>query len=107
MGNRLDLHDELIDMLGTKGEKLSRVYFQPDISVNMTYPCIRYSLEGINHRRADDTIYSRTNRYEVTVIDPDPDSIIHEKIMEHFPMCVFNRAYVSDNLNHKSLTLYY
>lgn len=107
MGDRIDLHNEFIAILGSKDEEDRRVYFQPPDSVKMKYPCIRYSFDGVNNRRADDRLYSTFNRYEVTVIDPDPDSVIYKEIMERFPMCTFDRGYVSDNLNHKSLTLYY
>lgn len=102
MANRLDLHASLVNILGS-----NNVYFQPPESLKMKYPCIRYSKSGINNKRADDRIYTSTNRYEVTVIDSDPDSIIHEKILDEFPMCSFDRSYTSDNLNHKTLTLYY
>lgn len=102
MANRLDLHASLVHILGS-----NNVYFQPPESLKMKYPCIIYSKSGINNKRADDRIYTSTNRYEVTVIDSDPDSDIHEKILAEFQMCSFDRSYTADNLNHKTLTLYY
>lgn len=100
MASRLKLHEEFKTILGSKN-----VYFQPP--THMNYPCIKYSLSGIDHKRADNTIYKNTNRYEVTVIDYDPDSTIHSKILEHFKMCSFDRSYPANNLNHFVLTLYY
>ena len=107
MASRLQLHEELINILGTRDEKESRVYFQPPEEHKMKYPCIRYSLSGIKSDRADDINYNSTNRYEIIVMDYDPDSEIHNKILAQFPMCSFDRAYVVNGLHHKVLTLYY
>lgn len=100
MGSRLNLHEELCAILGTKN-----VYFQPPSRMN--YPCIRYSLGRVDHMRANDKIYKNTNRYEIIVIDQNPDSDICSKILAHFQMCSFERFYTADNLNHWVLTLYY
>ena len=107
MASRLQLHAEFVKILGTQSEQVSRVYFQPPENLRMGYPCIRYSLAGIKSDHADDINYNSTNRYEIVVIDSDPDSDIHAKIMAHFPMCSFDRSYVSDGLYHNVLTLYY
>jgi len=45
-------------------------------------------------------------RYQVTVIDADPDSIIPEKI-EALPMCTFDRQFTADNLYHDVFSLYF
>lgn len=102
MASRLDLHEELCTILGSRN-----VYFQPPEKQLMRYPCIRYSLAGIDQKFADDKTYNRTNRYEITVLETQSDSVIHEAIMDHFEMCSFDRSYVADNLYHKVLILYY
>lgn len=102
MGSRLELHEELCIILGTR-----YVYFQPPASVKMTYPCIRYSKGAPDIKRASNAIYKNTNRYEITVIDADPDSEIADKILAHFQMCSIDRRYTADNLHHTTLTLYY
>ena len=102
MASRLELHEELCNLLGTRN-----VYYQPPSSVSMQYPCIKYSRSGINHKRANDRIYGNANQYEVIVIDFNPDSDIHDRILEHFPMCRFDRPYVADKLYHNVLTLFY
>lgn len=102
MASRHELHEEFCTILESRN-----VYYNPPESLKMNYPCIEYSLSGIDHKRANDRIYKNTNRYEVVVIDYDPDSMIHEKILMHFPMCRFDRGYVADNLYHKVITLYY
>jgi hypothetical protein len=102
MASRLKLHEELCEILGTRN-----VYFQPPESIKMQYPAIRYSRSAPDVKRANNQIYSNTNKYEVTVIDEDPDSDIPDKICAHFRMCGFDRWYPADNLNHFTLTLYY
>lgn len=102
MGSSLKLHEELCVILGT-----TNVYFQPPESIKMKYPCIRYSKGAPDLKRANDKIYRNTDRYEVIVIDYDPDSEIPNKLLEHFQMCSISRTYAMDNLNHTALTLYY
>lgn len=102
MGDRLKLHEELCAILGTRF-----VYFQAPSSESMKYPCIRYSKAPPKLNRANNQIYKNTNRYELIVIDYDPDSEIPDRILKHFQMCSIDRFYVADNLNHTALTLYY
>lgn len=102
MASRLNLHEELCEILGTRN-----VYFSPPASVLMKYPAIRYSRSGVSAQRANDRIYNNTNCYEVIVIYKDPDSDIPDRVQAHFPMCSLDRFYVADNLNHAILTLYY
>lgn len=102
MAKRLDLHQELCDILGS-----TNVYFQPPANVSMKYPCIKYSLSGIDVDHADDSNYKSIRQYTVTVIDRNPDSEIPDMILNHFRMCSFDRGYPADNLNHFALTLYY
>lgn len=102
MAKRLDLHQELCDILGS-----TNVYFQPPASVSMKYPCIKYSVSGIDVEYADDSNYKSIRQYTVTVIDRNPDSEIPDAILNHFRMCSFDRGYPADNLNHFVLTLYY
>lgn len=104
--DRLELHEKLIELNGTKGEKESRVYFQPPSSVSMKYRCIRYSKTGVRQFRANDGNYRMVDEYELTVIDPNPDSELPSAIMLAFPMCSFDRMYTANNLNHFVLKLY-
>ena len=101
MPNRLDLHEELCMLLGTRN-----VYFQPPASVKMKYPCIRYNNDGYHIDHANNRMYVSINRYSGVVIDPNPDSTIPDSMMERFEMCSFGSAYTADNLNHFPFTLY-
>ena len=102
MASRLELHEEFCNILGSRN-----AYFQPPASIKLNYPCIVYSISSVNKQNANDKMYKSMNEYKVVVIDSDPDSEISNKIIAHFPMCRFDRAYTSDNLNHSALSLYY
>lgn len=72
----------------------------------MEYPAIRYSLNNMDNRSANNSVYMQTNSYEIIVIDKDPDSEIRDKVSK-LPRVRFNRHYTSDNLNHYVFTLIY
>ena len=101
MGQRLALHQILMTILGS-----SNVYFQPPATVKMNYPCIVYRRSDIDTSFADDNPYITNKRYQVTVIDANPDSLIPDKVGK-LPKCVFDRHFKADNLNHDVYQLYY
>ena len=101
MERRLELQSKLEEILGS-----SDVYFQPPESIRLSYPCILYELSSINTLRADDRMYANMRQYLVTLIDPDPDSIYIDKILD-MKYCRFDRFFVTDNLNHYTFILYY
>ena len=72
----------------------------------MEYPAIRYSRVDINSRKADNANYSSFNLYEIIVIDKRPDNDVIQKILE-LPLASFDRHYVSNNLNHDVINLYF
>lgn len=82
------------------------VYFQPPPTVQMKYPCIVYGKKTIGVTYADDTPYSLDECYQVTYIDPDPDSTVPMEIAK-LQMCSMDTCFTSDNLNHSVFTLYY
>ena len=101
MGSRTELHKDLVNILGNRN-----VYFQPPASIEMQYPCIRYKRESIDNEFANDKRYLSKTKYQVTVIDKDPDSEIVEKMID-YPMTSHIRHYVADNLNHDVFIIYY
>lgn len=101
MGSRTDLQEVFEELLGSK-----HVYFQPPESIKLVYPCIIYSRSAPRTIFADDQIYSKKQRYTVTVLDKDPDSLIPEKVLQ-LPFCRFDRHFCADNLNHDIYDLYY
>lgn len=100
MASRLELHEILCDILGSKC-----VYFQPPESVKMQYPAIVYSRQNIENDFANDSIYVQSPSYKIVLIDKNPDSVYIDKIL-NLPYCRFDRHYTSDNLNHDVFTLY-
>lgn len=101
MDRRLELHEMLCDVLGSRN-----VYFQPPSNVEMRYPAIVYSRNRIENTSADNAVYIQNTSYRITVIDYDPDSEIVEAVSK-IPGIVYDRSYVSDNLNHDSFILFY
>lgn len=86
---------------------LPAVYFQPPPTVRMVYPCIVYSLDQYRGIKADNKNYLIHDRYSVTVVDPNPDSVIPKKLMGMFDQIASDRIFSSDNLQHFTFTLYF
>jgi len=108
MGTRLQLHDILVKLMTEVDPKYAteHVYFQPPSNIRMKYPCIVYQRNSGNISHADDIPYTVNRRYQITVIDKNPDSVILDKV-EQISGISFDRHYVSDNLNHDSYNLYF
>lgn len=81
-------------------------YFQPPENMQIQYPCIVYSRDYAETQFADNAPYQSTLRYQLTVIDPDPDSPILDKVAA-LPKCVFSRHFVADSLNHDNYNIYF
>lgn len=101
MAQRLELQALLVGLIGSKN-----VYFQPPPSYKMQYPCIVYKRDDINSEFADNKPYKQRKRYQVTVIDADPDSTIPDSVAT-LESCVFDRSYTADNLNHDVFRLFF
>jgi hypothetical protein len=98
---RLQLHELLVEILGT-----NYVYFHPPPTVSMVYPCLVYKRDFADTKFADNQPYNSSKRYQVTVIDRDPDSEIPERIAA-LPKCVFDRFFTADDLNHDVYKLFF
>ena len=101
MGTRLGLQQILVGLLGS-----NNVYFQPPPSIQMNYPCIIYRRDYAETKFSDNKPYFIQSRYLVTVVDNNPDSLIPDKIAK-LPMCLFDRFYTADNLNHTVYKIFY
>jgi hypothetical protein len=82
------------------------VYFQPPANVSLTYPCIVYKRDAARTEFADNEPYARKIRYQVTVIDKNPDSTLPDQVAA-LPMCLFDRFYTADNLNHDVFNIFF
>lgn len=85
---------------------VENVYFQPPTNVKMQYPCIVYVRDGSRTERADNEPYRITKRYQVTVIDRDPDINLPDQV-EELSLCNFDRFFAAENLNHWVFTLFF
>lgn len=82
------------------------VYFQPPPNTLMQYPCITYSRDGASVDRADNELYRHAKRYQVTVVDRDPDTDIADKV-EELPYSTFQRFFALEDLNHYVFSVYF
>lgn len=101
MGLQFELQALLVDILGTDS-----VYFQPPPTISMVYPCIVYKRDFVKTDFANNKPYKHRKRYMVTVIDRDPNSDIPSKVAA-LPMCIFDRFYTADDLNHDVYKLFF
>lgn len=101
MAQRLQLQSLLEEILGS-----SNVYFQPPSNIQMQYPCIIYKWDAADTIFADNSPYRFARRYQVTVIDRNPDSEIPDKIAA-LSLCKFDRFFTADNLNHDVFNLFF
>jgi hypothetical protein len=103
---RLELHEilcEIINITEPNGDR--HVYFQPPESIKMKYPAIRYKLDDIDMKHANDRLYLRTPGYLMTLIDTKPNSKYVDLIL-NIPHCRFVNSYSADNLNHFTFHIY-
>ena len=101
MASRLDLQDKLEELNENRN-----VYFQPPSNIQMNYPAIKYEIDRIDIKFADDSSYIRNKRYTITVISKNAKPEIIDKLLD-LPMCTFDRGYKADNLNHFVFTIYW
>lgn len=94
-------HEVLVALLGSRN-----VYFQPPSTTTMTYPCIVYARDSTSESHADNILYRFKQRYQVTVIDRNPDSSIPGKI-RRLPLSSFSRRFAADNLNHDVFNVFF
>lgn len=98
----LKLATILENILGSKN-----VYYQPPPNVEMKYPCIVFKLSSGDSQFADNKPYIYTDRYSIQLISKDPvEDEIHDKIV-HLPMCIFDRPFTKNNLNHWNYYIYF
>lgn|SRR5689334_25402207 len=98
---RLQLQSLLETALGS-----DKVYFQPPTNTKLVYPCIVYERRRGNVQFADNVPYLYEQGYTVTLIDPNPDSVISDAIIS-IPKTIHDRFFTAGNLNHDVYIMYY
>lgn len=82
------------------------VYFQAPPAEGMVYPCIIYERDNASTKHADNLPYTYTQRYQVTLIDRNPDSDVIDKLAQ-LPLSEFSRHFTTSGLNHDVFVIYY
>lgn len=82
------------------------VHFQPPDGMQMAYPAITYTLDREATQFADNLPYRSAMGYTVTVIHPDPDNTVKDKVAA-LPYTAFVRRFAVDGLNHDVYTIYF
>jgi hypothetical protein len=112
MGRRQDLNEILVSLFKGIVDPNSYKYIQPCVkyqpgsSITLTYPAIVYKLDDIPSIYANNRPYLWSHRYELQVIDRDPESKLRERVVG-LPMCKFSNSFVSDNLYHYVFEIFY
>ena len=75
------------------------VYYQPPANLRMKYPCIRYELDKIRNRDANNRVYRQT-------VHTKPDSEM-TAAMSLLEKASHDRHFVSDNLYHDVFSVWY
>lgn len=101
MASRLELQSKLEELLGSRN-----VYYQPPENFKINYPAIIYNKSDIDSTKADNLNYVNTTRYNIIIVDRKPDNPVILKILK-LPLSRYDRHYISDNLNHDSINLYF
>jgi hypothetical protein len=101
MGTRLELQSTLEGLQGGVS-----VYFQPPSNIEMVYPAIVYNRDYQHDEHADNLRYAMCRRYQITVIDRDPDSAIPDKVSA-LPMSKYVRHFTTEGLNHDIYYVYF
>jgi hypothetical protein len=101
MGSRLQLQTLLSGI-----PDVAKAYFQAPPADILEYPCIIYTVDDRESSFADNSPYRNTKRYQVTVIDRDPDTKIPDAIAA-LPLSRFSRRFVANKLHHEVFNLYF
>lgn len=102
MGTRIDLNKKLQKILGS-----NNVYYNPDGSIKLKYPCIVYSIDYDDDMYADNSRFIKNRRYTLTLITRIADDPCIEALPDNFINCHLTRVYKVDGLHHYSFSLYY
>lgn len=99
--NQKELQKKLEELLGSRN-----VYFQPPENIKLKYPCIIYELNSFDRDYADNLPYLGALRYSLMYVSRTPVDDIFDKLCE-MPYSWFERAFVSDNLNHQVFRIFH
>lgn len=105
MGTLPELIDKLYEVLGENTEYT--VYGKAPTNTTLSYPCIVIKLDTDHVRRADNRPYMKLKKYTLTLITSDIFDTTYDTLVDNLPYCRFENNYISDQLYHYKLVLYY
>lgn len=97
--SRIDFHKLLLTLT-------PNVYFQEPTNINIKYPAIIYKLSKVDTTNANDRVYTSMRKYEVTLIDDDPDSNLIDRLLS-FKYATFDRQIIYQGITNTILNIYY
>lgn len=101
---RKELHNALRALLGEN----VKLYWEPPTNTKMTGdPRVIYERNGVLSANADNQAYLFNQRYTVTICYTAADCSLPEEILRNFKYSSMDREFVSNNMHHSVLTLYY
>ena len=103
MGTRTELQTVLETLLGS-----DKVYFQPKTNITIDYSLgvIVYHRDWGKTQFAENLPYRHMLRYQVTYISPKQNEAVLKALFD-LPMCVYDRFFTADNLNHDVFKLFF
>ena len=104
---RYELDDKLAELLPESWH----LYFQPPgeevENLNLKYPALIYRKTSGDTKFANNGMYMYYRQYELTFIYEDPDDETPFNIMSQFTYCRADRHFVTNNLHHDTVVLYF
>lgn len=74
--------------------------------MQMQYPCIVYQMDNARTEFAGNKPYMYSKRYQISVIDRNPDSVIPDAIAA-LESAIFSTHFTANNLHHSVFSLYF
>lgn len=100
---RWELDDKLRNLLPENWH----LYFQPPGEEGLKYPCLLYTKSSGDTLFANNKDYMYHRQYELTFIYEDPDDETPRNVMRQLDYCRANRHFITNNLHHDTMVLYY
>ena len=85
---------------------IKNVYFEPPENKLLEYPCIVYHRNKGDTRFANNKPYNFHVRYNMVLMDTDPDSEYLEQLVS-LPECEYTNHYTTDGVCHDAFNIYY
>ena len=102
MRDRLELHEELCGLLGSRN-----VYFQPSTNTSIKYPGIVYKLSKVDSKFADNKRYTKMGVYTITHMYREYKNRLLDEFLDHFAFIDLADKFDNDGLHHDVYKLYF